>query len=54
MRWSRRPAIVRDQYNAIVGVVTLAEVERAITLRKIADRGLISPDASTESQEHGA
>ncbi|MEE2786225.1 MAG: site-2 protease family protein [Myxococcota bacterium] len=54
MRWSRRPAIVRDRYNAIVGVVTLAEVERAITLRKIADRGLVSPDASIESQEHGA
>lgn len=38
MRRFQRPVVVYDASNAVMGIVTLAEVARAARLRKIADR----------------
>lgn len=54
MRWRRKPVIVRDDFNAPVGVITLAEVNRAARLRRVADLALRPGPRPVESEEPGA
>jgi Zn-dependent protease len=53
MRWQQKPALVRDDFNAVVGVVTLGEVERAAGLRRLADLALAPGGRTVESEEPG-
>lgn len=53
MRWRQKPALVRDDFNEIVGVVTLAEIERAAGLRRLADLALAPGGRAVESEEPG-
>lgn len=54
MRWSRKPVIVRDDFNAPVGVITIPEITRAARLRRLADRALMPGPRPVESEETGA
>jgi len=54
MRWTRKPVIVRDDCNAPVGVVTLAEISRAARLHRLAARALQTGGRTLESEETGA
>ena len=51
MRWQRKPAIVTDQSNAIVGVVTVDEIRRAAELKRLADRSLGVTGATVEKPQ---
>jgi Zn-dependent protease len=52
MRWNRKPAIVRDQFNTPIGVVTLNEVFRAVNLRQIADQALPRSSSAVKSRHN--
>lgn len=53
MRWAGKPVIVRDDFNAPVGVITLPEITRAARLRRLADRALAPGGRPVESEETG-
>lgn len=53
MRWASKPVVVRDDFNAIVGVITLGEVERAAGLRRVADLALAPGGQAVESEQPG-
>ena len=53
IRWQRKPAIVRDESNSVVGVVTNTEILNAAELKRIADRSLgVSAPGVENPQSH--